>query len=436
MPENPGTEHGCKIEDRAARQPRLEDDALVRGNGRYAADARWPNQAYAYFVRSPHAFARIVRLDVGAALSAPGVVGALTAKDMEGLGSIGRHPPLNGRGGKGLVMPHRPALAARRGSMHVGEPVAMIVAESALAAQDAAELVAVEYDALAPVTDARAALEPGAPQIWPEAPGNLAIDWPGPAADPEANAREVDAIFAAAKFVARVAVDQSAHGVASIEPRGATASYDAAADSYALRVCSQGAGAVRDVLAAIMNVPKERLRVLTEDVGGAFGLKTGPYPEYVAQLVAAKKLGRPIHWMSGRSEAFLSDTQARDTLFRGGTGARRQGPLPGAAHPQHRQSRRLCRRRSAPTSRRWNFTRCLPGMYDIRHIDVSTRCVFTNTIADRALSRRRTAGGELRARARGRGGRAHYRHRSGKAAAAQSYSRRRHAVQDRHRHRL
>jgi CO/xanthine dehydrogenase Mo-binding subunit len=258
---------------------------------------------------------------------------------MAGLGSIGRHPPLNGRGGKGLMMPHRPALATER-VVHVGEAVAMIVAESALAAQDAAELVAVEYDALAPVTDARAALEPGAPQIWPEAPGNLAIDWPGPAADPEANARQVDAIFAAATFVARVAVTNQRMAVASIEPRGATASYDAAADSYTLRACTQGAGAVRDVLVAIMNVPKERLRVLTDDVGGAFGLKTGPYPEYVAQLIAAKKLKRAIHWMSGRSEAFLSDNQARDLYSEAAriTGIdpvklRRRNLIPAAAMP-------------------------------------------------------------------------------------------------------
>src|SRR5208283_202981 len=143
--------------------------------------------------------------------------------------------------------------------VHVGEAVAMIVAESAVAAQDAAELVAVEYDALAPVTDARAALEAGAPQIWPEAPGNLAIDWPGPVADPEANTREVDAIFATAKFVARVTVMNQRMAVASIEPRGATASYDAAADSFTLRVCSQGTRAMRDPVVAIMQLPKERV---------------------------------------------------------------------------------------------------------------------------------------------------------------------------------
>ncbi|HKM88631.1 MAG TPA: xanthine dehydrogenase family protein molybdopterin-binding subunit [Xanthobacteraceae bacterium] len=361
------------------REPRVEDDALVRGNGRYAADVPLPNQAYGYFVRSPHAFARIVSVDVTAAQGAPGVVGVLTAADTAGLGSIGRHPPLSGRGGKGLVMPHRPALAAER-VVHIGEAVAMVVADSAAAAQDAAEFVAVEYAALTPVIDARAALRPGAPQVWPEAPGNLAIDWPGPATDPEANVRQVDSIFAAAKFVARVAVTNQRMAVASIEPRGATASYDAAADSYTLRVCSQGAGAVRDILVAIMKVPKERLRVLTDDVGGAFGLKTGPYPEYVAQLVAAKKLARPIHWMSGRSEAFLSDNQARDLYSEAELALDGKGRFLAL---RIRNTANLGAYVGAVGAGipSFNFTRCLPGMYDIRHIDISTRCAFTNTIA-------------------------------------------------------
>src|ERR1700733_11635767 len=357
---------------------RVEDNPLVRGQGRYIADAPLPNQAYAYFVRSPHAFARIVSIDTAVALKAPGVVGVLTAKDMEGTGNLGRHPPVPGRGGKGLVIPHRPALAAER-VVHIGEPVAMVVAESAAAAQDAGELVAIEYEALTPVTDARAALAPGAPQIWPEAPGNVAIDWPGPAADPEANARQVDAIFSSAKFVARVALMNQRMAVASMEPRGATASYDATADLYTLRVCSQGTSAMRDPVVAIMQLPKEGVRVLTDDVGGAFGLKTGPYPEYIAQLVGAKKLGRPIHWMSGRSEAFLSVNQARDIYSEaelalddrgrflalrirntGNLGAY-VGPV-GTAIPS------------------LSFGRCLPGMYDIPRIDFSVRCAFTNTV--------------------------------------------------------
>jgi aerobic carbon-monoxide dehydrogenase large subunit len=368
----------AKMEGRAAREPRVEDDVLVRGRGRYAADVPLPNQAYAYFVRSPHAFARIVSVDAKAAQSARGVVGVLTAKDMEGVTSLGRHPPLPGRGGKGLVLPHRPALAADR-VMHIGEPVAMVVAESATAAQDAAELVEVEYEASTPVTDARAALDPGAPQVWPQAPGNLAVDWPGPAADPEANARQVDAIFAAAKFVARIAVTNQRMAVAAMEPRGATASYDSAADLYTLRVCSQGTTAMRDPVAAIMQLPKERIRILTDDVGGAFGLKTGPYPEYIAQMVAAKKFARPVHWMSGRSEAFLSDNQARDIYSeaelaldaRGRFLAlriRNTGNLGAYVGPVGA---------NIPTL---NFTRCLPGMYDIKHIDISARCAFTNTI--------------------------------------------------------
>ena len=368
----------AKTDGRAAHEPRVEDDVLVRGKGRYAADVPLPHQAYAYFVRSPHAFARIASVDVTAAQNAPGVVGVLTAKDMEGTGSLVRHPPLPGRGGKGLVLPHRPALAGER-VVHIAEPVALIVAESASAAQDAAELVSVEYETLTPVTDAREALAPGAPQVWPQAPGNLAIDWPGPAPDPEANARQVDEIFAGAKFVARIAVMNQRMAVASMEPRGATASYDAAADLYTLRVCSQGTTAMREPVVAIMQLPKERVRILTDDVGGAFGLKTGPYPEYIAQMVGAKKLGRPIHWMSGRSEAFLSDNQARDIYSEAELALddkgrflalriRNTGNLGAYIGPVGA---------NIPTL---SFTRCLPGMYDIKHIDITARCAFTNTI--------------------------------------------------------
>src|SRR5579863_886192 len=221
----------AKTEGRADVEPRLEDDILVRGVGRFMADVPLPHQTFAYFVRSQHAFARIAAIGIEAAAQGPGVVGILTGKDTRDIGSISSHPALAGRGGKPLIMPHRPALAAERVT-HIGEAVAMVVAESAAAAQDAAELIAIDYEPLTPVMEARAALAPGAPQVWPEAPGNLAIDWPGPAADPEANARQVDAIFAGAKFVARIALMNQRMAVASMEPRGATASYDAAGDRY------------------------------------------------------------------------------------------------------------------------------------------------------------------------------------------------------------
>ena len=312
----------------------------------------------------------------------------------------------------------------------------MVVAESEAAAQDAAELRRRRVRAeLTPVIDARAALEPGAPQIWPEAPGNLAVDWPGPAADPDANARESTRFSPAPKFVARIAVMNQRMTVAAMEPRGATASYDAATDSYTLRVCSQGTDRHArpgrhhhaDAEGAAAGADRRcRRRVRAQDRA---------YPEYIAQLVGAKKLGRPIHWMSGRSEAFLSDNQARDIYSEAELALdekgrflalriRNTGNLGAYVGPVGA---------NIPTL---NFTRCLPGMYDIKHIDISARCAFTNTIHDRALSRRRPAGSELRARTRGRGSRPHDRHRSGEAAPAQSHPGVRHALQDRGRHHL
>ncbi len=190
-------------------EPRVEDDALLRGRGRFVEDAPQPNQAYAVFVRSPHAHARIRTIDVAAARAATGVVAVLTHKDIEaaGVGSTSLHPPLVGRNGTKLIVLFRPALAVDR-VMHVGQPVALIVAESVALAQDAAEQVAVEYEEIGSVSEVRAALDTSAPQLWPEAPGNVAIDWINPS-DDCANAREIEAIFSGAAHVARfTAVNQ------------------------------------------------------------------------------------------------------------------------------------------------------------------------------------------------------------------------------------
>jgi aerobic carbon-monoxide dehydrogenase large subunit len=357
---------------------RVEDDVLVRGHGRYVADAPLPNQAYACFVRSPHAFARVVSVDTSGATGMPGVIAVLTAADMDGIGNISRHPPLPGRDGAKLIVTNRPALAKDR-VLHIGEAVAVVVAERALAAQDASEFVTVEYEPLTPVTDARAALKDGAPQIWPETPNNLAVDWPGPAADPAANAAEVERIFASAKYVARISEMNQRLCVASMEPRGATASYDTERDAFTLRTCSQSAGTMRDNILGIMNWPKEKLRVITEDVGGAFGLKTSAYPEYMALLMAAKKLGRPVHWMSGRSEAFLSDNQARDIYSEVELALDEKGKfLALRIRSVGNMGAYLGAIGAAiPTL---SFTRCLPGMYDIPKIDIGVKCAYTNTL--------------------------------------------------------
>ncbi len=360
------------------REVRLEDDALVRGHGRFVDDARFPDQAFAMFVRSPHAFARIVSIDTAAARASKGVLAVLTAADMSeaGLKTAGRHPPIKGRGGKDLIQPFRPTLAGER-VLYVGEAVAMVVAETVGQAQDGADLITVEYEEQPPVVDPRDALKPGAPQLHPEAPGNVAIDWPG-MVDSAENEREVDAIIKSAAHVARVTAVNQRLIVASMETRGANASYDAKSGSYSLRACSQSAGTVRNQTAPVLGVDNSKLRVITEDVGGAFGMKTPVYPEYAALCVAAKKVGRPVAWMSTRSEAFMTDTPGRDTVTETELALDENGKFL-ALRMKH-----LCGQGAyiSPAGigiNTNNPARCLPGMYRIPRIDFSTRCVFTNT---------------------------------------------------------
>src|SRR5689334_15013374 len=245
--------------DKGAGHGRVEDERLLRGRGRFIEDAAAENPAYATFVRSPHAYARILAVETAEAARAPGVLAVLTAADMEaaGIKSISRHPPMTGRGGAKIVQTDRPALARDR-VLHVGQPVAAIIAETRDQALDAAELVVVEYETLQPVIDVREAIEPGAPQLWADAAGNLALDWPGPAKDNDAELRAVEEAMAKAAHVARVTEVNQRIMVATMEPRGASASYDAANDRYTLRACSQGVGPLRDGLLPAMNLKREQ----------------------------------------------------------------------------------------------------------------------------------------------------------------------------------
>jgi len=359
---------------------RVEDEPLLRGQGRFIDDPRAGGSLFAIFVRSPHACARIRSIDASAAKRAAGVVAVLTAPDMVAAGvvDVTRHPPMIGRGGAKLVMPRRPPLADGR-VMHIGQAVAAVIAATPAQAADAVELVQVDYEEMTPVIDARAAIAPGAAQLWPEAPGNLAIDWPGPVADDGSNAREVEQILRAAPHVARITVVNQRLIVASMEPRGGTASYDATSNGYVLRVCSQSASVIRDNLAPIMGVARERLRVITEDVGGAFGLKTSVYPEYPVLLVAAKLTGEPVHWMSTRSEAFLSDNQARDSVSEAELALDQKGTFL-ALRVRHLANVGAFVATAGVHLNTNNFARCLTGMYAIPRVDVGARCVFTNTL--------------------------------------------------------
>ncbi|HUC65404.1 MAG TPA: xanthine dehydrogenase family protein molybdopterin-binding subunit [Stellaceae bacterium] len=354
---------------------RVEDEALLRGRGRYAADAVADGAAIGWFVRSPHAFARIRSIDAASAAAAPGVLGVLTAADI-GAGSVARPVPQTGRGGAPLTSPFRPALVGER-ALHAGEPVALVVAETRAAAQDAAELVEVEYEPLQAVTDLRAAVAPGAPLLFAEAPGNIALDW-SLGGEPD-NLAEIERLMQQAAQVARISLVNQRVVVASMEPRGATARYDAASGAYWLSVGAQGVNLVREQLLAILGIERGKLRVVTEDVGGGFGMKAPAYPEYVALLAAAKRVGRPVHWMSTRSEAFLSDQQARDTITDAALALDGEGRFlalrvtvlaaMGAYITSHGAF--------IATS---NFARCLSSMYRIPRIAAEVKCVLTNTV--------------------------------------------------------
>jgi aerobic carbon-monoxide dehydrogenase large subunit len=357
---------------------RIEDAALLRGDGRFVADARQTGEVSAWFVRSPHAFARIRGIDAQAAQRTPGVLAVLTAADMKAadVGSIARTVPQQSRDGTPLRSPHRPVLAGER-ALHVGEPVALVVATTRAVAQDAADLVEVDYEEITPVVELRAAVAAAAPLVHPDVPGNIALIW-ALGGEPD-NLREIDAAMRAAAHVARVSLVNQRIVVASLEPRGATAAYDAASDSYVLRCGSQSVMTLREQLVGILGIGRDKLRVLTEDVGGGFGMKSPAYPEYAALLVAAKRVQRPVHWMSTRSEAFLSDQQARDTF----TDA--ELALDGEGRFLALRVTALASMGAYVTSHgafiaTSNFARCLSSVYRIPRIAAEIRCVFTNTV--------------------------------------------------------
>jgi aerobic carbon-monoxide dehydrogenase large subunit len=361
--------------------PRIEDDALLRGEGRFMDDVHAETAAAGHFLRSPHAHARIKSIDTAEARALPGVLAVVTVADLKAAGAktITYPVPVPGRGGTALIAPYRPALADEH-VMHVGQPIALVVAETADVAQDAAELIAIDYEPLPAVADIREAIAPGAPQLWPEAPGNVAIDFVAPlAAGYDTQHEAVERAFASAAHVVGVTEINQRIVVASLETRGGTASYDAAKDTYLLRAPSQGARMLRDQLAASLNLPPQKLRLLTGDVGGAFGMKTAAYPEYVAMLVAAKLVGRPVHWISTRAESFQSDNQARDTVTTARVAIDADGRFLALKVSAIAAVGAFLSSHGASIASN-NFARCFPAMYHIPHIAVDVRCVFTNTV--------------------------------------------------------
>ncbi|RAI59262.1 xanthine dehydrogenase family protein molybdopterin-binding subunit [Roseicella frigidaeris] len=282
---------------------RVEDARFLTGEGRYVADLVPAGALHAVLLRSPHAHARLRGLDAAAARGMPGVALVLTGEDLaaEGIGPLPCPAVVQTIGP--LIIPERHALA--RGAVrHVGEPVAIVVAESLAAARDAAEAIEVDYAPLPAVVDSRAALAAGAPQIWPEAPGNRAFRFErGDRAATEAG------FAAAARIVELDLVNNRVHA-APIEPRGAVAAWDGA--RFELLLAGMGVHGLRRQLATVFGLPEPAFHLRCPDVGGGFGLKNFLFPEHVALLAAARRLGRPVAWIGAPSEEFQGAVHGRD----------------------------------------------------------------------------------------------------------------------------
>ena len=286
---------------------RKEDVRFVTGAGQYVDDQRASAQAYAAFLRSPHAHATVTSIDTAAAKKAPGVLAVYTGADVKAadLGTIKCVAPLKNRDGTNFFNPGRPLLALGK-VRHVGDPVALVIADSLAAAKDAAELIEVDYAPLPAVIDPAEAVKPGAPVLWDEAPGNVALDWS------LGDRNKCDAAFAQAAKIVGIDLAINRVMVAPIEPRGILAAYDPATERYTLHIGTQGAFGRRSTVASHLGIKDDRLRVITGDVGGSFGMKTFDFPENTLLPWAAKELGRPVKWLSDRQEAFLTDTQGRE----------------------------------------------------------------------------------------------------------------------------
>jgi aerobic carbon-monoxide dehydrogenase large subunit len=347
---------------------RIEDARFLTGRGRYLADIESPGCLWGHVLRSPHAHAIIRRIDVSAARKIAGVRGVYVAADLAELGPMPCMAAVTP-----LIVPPRSALARDR-ARHVGDPVAFIVADSRDLARGAAELVEIAYETLPAVVDGQAALGPGAPAIWDQAPGNLAFHVQRGSA-----AAVAEAIERAAHLV-EIEVMNNRVVVAPVEPRAGIARYDAVSGTFDLELTGQGLHGIRRQLAEfVFKLPTERIRLHAPDVGGGFGTKNFLYPEWILLLWAARALGRPVRWEADRAEEFVASAQGRDILAKArlaldaagkflaldvamvaNLGAYLSGNGPGASVV------------AASTAQ--------GGVYDIPAIAVDVRGAFTNTV--------------------------------------------------------
>jgi aerobic carbon-monoxide dehydrogenase large subunit len=353
--------------------PRQEDPTLLRGEGRYTDDMNLANQAYCVMVRSQVAHGVIKGVDTAEAKTMPGVLGVWTGADLDaaGYGSLKTLIPVPNRDSSPMKTPTRHSLATDK-VRFVGDPVAFVIAETVAQAKDAAEAVVVDIDSLPAVTDAREATKPGAPIVFDDAPGNICLDFLA------GDTAKVDEAFAKAAHVTRLRLVSNRIVVCAMEPRCALAEYDPASDRYTFRAGNQGAFGLKHQMADLLKVKPNQVRILTGNVGGSFGMKGSPFPEYAGLFHAAKILGRPVKWTDERSGSFLSDQHGRDHDFDAELALDKDGRflavrLTGFANVGGYLAN------VGPLMGSMGVTRNLAAVYRTPLIQVATKVAFTNT---------------------------------------------------------
>ena len=351
--------------------PRSEDPVLLRGEGHYSDDFSLPGQAYAVMVRSHHAHGTIRGIGAAGARAMPGVLAVYTAADLAagGIGPLPARQVMNNRDGTPMLQPTRYVLATDK-VRHVGEAVAVVIAESLAAAKDAAEAVVVDIDPLPAVSEPSEATASGAPQLYDDVPSNVGLDFHFGDSEAVADA------FKNAAHVTRLELRSNRIVVNPIEPRAGLAQYDPKRKHFTLYVGCQGVFGFRNYIAGVLGVGREQMRVITDRVGGSFGMKQPNMSEYFCILHAARELSRPVKWTDDRSGSFVSDTHGREAqmtaelaLDKDGvflavrlTGYGNVGATYGAPGPSTR-----------------NAVRNTLGVYKTPLIEVTTKGVFTNT---------------------------------------------------------
>ena len=359
-----GSDHGAL---------RSEDEPLLTGRGQFSDDLHVPGQAYGVFVRATTGHAVIKGVDVSRASSMPGVIAVITGADLaaDGLGGIPPVASAASRNGKPMIAAAMPVLATDH-IRFVGEAVALVVADTLAQAQDAAEHVQVDVDALDCAPDIETATAENAPRVHVNAPGNIALDWH------DGDTAAVEAAFAKAAHVERIRLDDTRLAPVSLEPRAGIGMWDEKSQRYTLIATTQGVAVVRKLLAeGVFKVPLPQIRVLTHDVGGGFGMKAQTYPEYGAILYAARRTRRPVKWCNSRVESFLSDSHGRDGILEGELALDARGKFL-ALRVRNLVGIGAYTTQYAAIFGTANTKNCLSSVYRIPAIEIDAKLVFTN----------------------------------------------------------